>query len=117
MLYFFLHREGGVNPINLKSAAFHTPEPGHLPLGELMDGNLKTREHLAIGQLPRQILSHKLIFQSVLDQVFCRYALIEQGLHLIHHPFVQPCLQTAGDLLPPQLTVDIYADDQRIHWR
>ena len=34
-----------------KSTSFHSPEPGHLPFGELMDGRLQLSEHLFVSQL------------------------------------------------------------------
>ena len=64
-----------------------------------------------------QILCEKLIFQSIVDQVFCRDTLIEQGLHLIDHPLLQSFPEPPGDLLPTQVTVDIDTYDETIHRR
>ena len=64
-----------------------------------------------------QILCEKLIFQSIVDQVFCRDTLIEQGLHLINHPLLQSFPESPGDLLPTQVTVDVDTNDETIHRR
>ena len=72
--YLFLHWEGGVDPMDLKAPALHATEPSHLPLGKLVDGNLKSGEHLVVRDLPRQVFGHELIFQTVVDEVCLRQA-------------------------------------------
>ena len=62
--------------MDLKAPTFHASEPSHLPLGKLMDGDFKPREHLVVGQLPCQIFRYELIFETVIDEVFRRDALV-----------------------------------------
>ena len=42
-------------PVDVGAAAFHASEPGHLSLGELVDGCLELGEHLVIGELPNDM--------------------------------------------------------------
>ena len=40
----------------LEASALHTPEPGHLALGKLVDGNLEALGHLVVGGHARPII-------------------------------------------------------------
>ena len=86
--HFFLYGEGGVDPVDIESPALHATEPGHLPLGKLVDGDLEPGEHLVVGSLTYEILRHELVFQSVIYQVISRNTLGEQSLHLVDHSFL-----------------------------
>ena len=44
--------------------ALHSAEPGHLPLGKLVDGCGKLAAHFFEAQLTQQVQRYELVFQS-----------------------------------------------------
>ena len=57
----FLLRQVRIYPADVESHAFHAAEPGHLPFGELVDGGVELRDHIAVVQFAYKILGDKLI--------------------------------------------------------
>ena len=58
---FFFHRERGVDPMDLEASTLHATKPGHLALGELMDGDLEAMDHLVVRGHAHQILRQEFI--------------------------------------------------------
>ena len=48
-----------------KSASFHSPEPGHLPFGKLMNSNLQFPVHLFVCQFADNVQSQVLVFRAI----------------------------------------------------
>ena len=112
-----LHRLKCIYPMNGKTSALHTTEPGHLPFGKLMNGDFQSSQHLLIRSFSYHIFCDKLVFQPVIQQVFCRNTTIEESLDFLYHPILQTLFQTAGDFITAGITVDTYSYHQRINRR
>ena len=52
-------------PMDGKTAPLHAAEPGHLALGELVDGIGKEDVHLVVGEFPQHILRDEFVFKAV----------------------------------------------------
>ena len=98
--------------MNRKAPSLHASEPRHLPFGKLVDGNLQAAEHLVVGGLPGDVFGDELILQSVVDEILGGDALGQQTAHLVNHAFLEAGLQTAGNLRPALLAVDIDTDNK-----
>ena len=83
--------------MDVKSFPLHLPEPGHLTLGKLVDGNIQTLKHRIIIHLALYIQGQKFIFQAVANQLVLAHTLVNQCLHFFHHAALQTLFQTAGD--------------------
>ena len=71
------------------AAPLHAAEPRHLPLGKLMDGYLKTADHLVVGDFAYDVAGEELVFQAVVDEVLGLDAAVEQAAHLVKHTCVK----------------------------
>ena len=82
------------------AVTLHAAEPGHLALGELVDGVGEEDVHLVVGKLSQDILCNELILKAVPDQVIGRDAVVQQAPDLfdeaVFQAFVQPAVD-AGD--------------------
>ena len=74
----------------LGATTFHSPEPCHLPLGKLVNGNFKLAEHLVVTQFSYDILGDILMLQTLIYKVFGWYATVNQSAYLIHHTLLKP---------------------------
>ena len=101
----------------LEASALHTPEPGHLALGKLVDGNLEALGHLVVGGHARQILRQEFILQSIIYKVVGRDTLVEKRFHLVDHPLFETGFQATGNLRATRLTIDVKADNQTLNRR
>ena len=70
--------------MDLYAIFLHSAEPGHLALGELMDGITQQKAHLIVGQDAQHVLGHELIFQTVIHQVFGTYSAVQKALDLFN---------------------------------
>ena len=62
-------------PVDADAFALHSAEPGHLPLGELVDGGGELCAHLLVGQFSDDVLGDEFVFESVVYEVFRSYPL------------------------------------------
>ena len=92
------------------AAPLHAAEPRHLPLGKLMDGYLKTADHLVVGDFAYDVAGEELVFQAVVDEVLGLDAAVEQAAHLVKHTCVKAGMQALGYALSAQLAGDGYAE-------
>ena len=107
--------EGAGEPVDGGAAFFHAAEPGHLALGELVDGDFQLAEHFFFGQLADDVLGDEFVFQAVIDEVFGVNALlVDKAAHLVDHAFVQTGAQAAADAFAAGVTIDLNADDQGV---
>ena len=79
--------------MDIDAVAFHPAEPGHLSFGEATDVGVEVVEHLLVGALLQEIAGDVLVLQPVTKQSLGRHPLVEQPLHLVDHPLVQPLSQ------------------------
>ena len=114
---FFFARLGIIYPMYLGSASFHTPEPCHLSLGKLMDGNLELVEHLLIRELADDMERKVLVLQSVVDEIVGLQASVKQSSHLVDHASFKTFIESLGNTFAPHITVDVDADNQTLHRR
>ena len=75
--------------MNVHSLSFHAPKPGHLSLGELMDGGVELREHFVVRELANHKLRKKFVFQTVINQLIGSNSAIEQRFYFGNHPLVE----------------------------
>ena len=92
------------------AVAFHAAEPGHLALGELMDGVREQDMHLIIGEFSQYILRNELILKTVPDQVLGRDAAVQEALDFLDKAVFQPLVQAAVDAGDAFLAGDEGAD-------
>ena len=104
--------------MNGKASSLHSPEPGHLAFGKLMDGYFQLAEHFVVGQLADDVKCQVFVFQSIVDKVVRMNALGYQPTYFVYHPFVQSLAQATGDFLTPKLPVYVYTDDEAVQlWK
>ena len=97
------------------AALFHAAEPGHLALGELVDGDFQLAEHLFLGQLVDDVLGDEFVFQTVVYQVLGVDALVvDEAAHLVDHALIKAGPQAAADAFTTRVTVHLHADDQGV---
>ena len=85
------------------AATFHSPEPGHLTLCELVYGHLQFLKQILIFQLPCHIQGNIFIFKSVIDKVIGRYPSLKEAFDLINHTLVYALLKAAAYELTPHV--------------
>ena len=101
-------------PVDADAFAFHSTEPGHLPLGKLVNGGGELRAHLVVGQFPYDVLGDELVFESVVDEVFRCYGLDFWGVFRIIRYTFRRCfdecrpanLVSLLSFLPPDVRPD-----------
>ena len=102
--------------MDVEAAFLHAAEPGHLALGELVDGGFELTDHLVVGELAGEVEGEELVLQAVIDQVLgWDVALVEQATYFIDHTGIEALTQTAGDTLTAHLTIDLCAYDETGH--
>ena len=82
-----------------------------------MNGDFQSSQHLLIRSFSYHIFCDKLVFQPIIQQVFCRNTTIEESLDFLYHPILQTLFQPAGDFITAGITVDTYSYHQRINRR
>ena len=92
------------------AVALHAAEPGHLALGELVDGVPEEDVHLLVGQLPQKILRNEFILKTVPEQVFGRDTAVQEALDLFDETVFQALVQPAVDAGDALLAGDEGAD-------
>ena len=108
MLNLIIHRQRGIDPFDVGATLFHAPEPGHLSLGKLMDGNLQLTYHLVIRQIAKDVERKIFVFKTVVEQVFGR-DFLKQSPDLVDHTLLQTFVEPVGNLQAPQIAVDVHA--------
>ena len=116
-LHLFVEWKHGVDPVYGHASPLHSPEPRHLPFGELVYGDFELGEHLLIGDFPDDILGDELILQSVIDEVFGLHTVGNELSHLVDHPPFEAVVQAPGDACPSLLARDIHPHYERWHGR
>ena len=74
-------------------------EPGHLALGELLDGVAQFFDHLLVADLPGQVPGQVFVFQAELDHEFFADTLVQKGADFIHHALLQALFKPLVDPL------------------
>lgn len=100
---------------HLYAAALHPSEPGHLPLGKLVNSDLEVADQLLIRPLADDVLGHILVFQSVVDELL-RSHLLQEPLYLLDHALLQTAPQASRYACSPDFARDIDAKDRTPHW-
>ena len=93
-------------------AALHPAPPGHLALGELVDGGGERVAHLLIGEGALQVEGDVFVFQPVGKEPFGGYAAREQPPDFVDHPFLQAGVQPRIDACVAGVTVHQGPDEK-----
>ena len=90
---------GAVYPVDGDALALHAAEPCHLAFGEAADVGVKVFVHLVVGAFTTQVAGDMAVFQTIAQQAFLGYALVEQGLHLVDHAVLEAFAEADADAL------------------
>ena len=100
-----------------KSAPFHAPEPGHLTLGKLVNGDFQERRHFVEGVFAQNVFSQIFIFEAIVNQVFRGNPLVEKAPYFIDHAGIETCPEAGGNAFAAQFPVDVYTDNIAVERR
>ena len=100
----------GIDPVDEVAVALHAAKPGHLALGELVDGVGEEGAHLVVAEDAEDVLRHEFVFQTVIDQVFGGDAGGEQAADLVDETFGQARVEARVDPRVACLAVHERAD-------
>ena len=69
----------------------HTPEPGHLPFGELVDGVPQKSFHFLQRKDSEDVLRYEFVLKAVVHKVFRVYPFfVDEASDLIDHSLFNP---------------------------
>ena len=106
---------GSINPVDGDALALHAAEPCHLAFGEAADVGVKVFVHLVVGAFTTQVAGDMAVFQTIAQQAFLGYALVEQGLYLVNHAVLEAFAEADADAFDDLLTGVSHTDDDMLH--
>ena len=93
------------------AATLHSPEPRHLPLGELVDGYFELLGHCVGIDTPCDEQGDVFVFKSIVDEIFWRQSVVKQAADFVGHALSYSFAEASADVFSPLLAAD--ADPHR----
>ena len=97
-------------PVDADAVAFHAAEPGHLALGELVDGVGEEDAHFVVGEFSQHILRNEFVFEAVPEEVVGGDAAGQETLDFFDETVFQAFVQAAVDTRDAFFACDEGAD-------
>ena len=82
---FILHGKQSIYPMNGAATTLHTAKPCHLALSKLVYGCFELLYHFFVGQLSCAVEGEKLVFQTIIYEIFGWNAFVKEVLHFCDH--------------------------------
>ena len=76
--------------MDLYAVLFHPAEPGHLPLGKLVDGVAQEEAHLFVAEYAQHVLGYELVLNTVVHEVLGPDTAVKQVSDFFDEAALQP---------------------------